>query len=60
MALTDRMEWNGDNWILVLENGDHGRIEMTLDEFLLLAQKLKTDLLLAGAPPRRGPHQRQD
>ena len=35
-----RIEWNGRNNILVLDNGPHGHIEMTLDEFMELADHL--------------------
>jgi hypothetical protein len=40
------LEWNGRNWILILDNGPHGTIEMTLDDFVALATDLKTGLLL--------------
>jgi len=46
MTITRRIEWNGDMNILVLDNGPHGRIEMTLGEFLQLADDLKASLLL--------------
>jgi hypothetical protein len=49
--LTHRIEWNGHNNILVLENGEHGRIEMTLDEFVDFANKLKADLEIDERPP---------
>ena len=35
-----RIEWNGRQNILVLDNGPHGHIEMTLDEFMALADHL--------------------
>ncbi|WP_292473671.1 hypothetical protein [Mesorhizobium sp.] len=44
MHITHRIEWNGEQNIIVIENGDHGRIEMTLDEFFALADQLKADL----------------
>ncbi|TIM38304.1 hypothetical protein [Mesorhizobium sp.] len=46
MPVTRRMEWNGNNWIIILDHGPHGRIEMTLDDFVALAIELKTDLSL--------------
>jgi hypothetical protein len=50
MTLTHRMEWNGQNWILILENGAHGRIELTLDEFVEFATQLKADLMIEYEP----------
>lgn len=49
--LTHRMEWNGDNNILILDKGEHGHIEMTLDEFLGFVGQLKDDLLLHDQEP---------
>ena len=55
--ITRRIEWNGNNNILVLDNGPHGRIEMTLDEFMQLAEDINVGLLLKPEPthpqPRR-------
>lgn len=51
MILTRRMEWNGKNWILSLDNGPHGHIEMTLDEFLEFVGQLRDDLLLHDQEP---------
>jgi hypothetical protein len=51
MALKHRMEWNGQNWILILDNGPHGRIEMTLDEFVEFSTQFKTDLMIDERPP---------
>jgi hypothetical protein len=45
-TITRRIEWNGSNNILVLDNGRHGAIETTLDEFVELATDLKTGLHL--------------
>jgi hypothetical protein len=42
--LKHHLEWNGDHWIIIIENGDHGRIDMTLDEFLAMAEALKARL----------------
>lgn len=38
-----RIEWNGRENILVLENG-HDRLDIGLDEFFQLADALKADL----------------
>ncbi|HEV2900340.1 MAG TPA: hypothetical protein VGX71_21405 [Pseudaminobacter sp.] len=46
MTLTHHLDWNGHNWILVIDNGPHGRIEMTLDEFVAFAIQLKADLMI--------------
>jgi hypothetical protein len=51
MTLTHRIDWNGDNNILVLDNGPHGRIEMTLDEFVEFSTWLKTELMIDERPP---------
>jgi len=45
-SLTHRIEWNGRENILVIENGAHGQIETTLDDFLEFVGQLKNDLLL--------------
>jgi hypothetical protein len=58
MPVTRRIEWNGNNNILVLEDGD-ARIDMTLDDFLAMAEDLKAGLLLADpVEPQRRPQQR--
>lgn len=51
MTLKHRIEWNGDNNILVLDKGDHGHIEMTLDEFIAFFNKLKADLQIDERKP---------
>jgi hypothetical protein len=55
MTLTRRIEWNGKNNILILDNGAHGHIEMTLDEFVELADDLKTSLLFQAEAPAKKP-----
>ena len=57
-ALKHRIEWNGRENILVIENG-HDRIDIGLDEFLALADRLKADLLLDGEPEQRRPAPRR-
>lgn len=60
MPITHRIEWNGDNNIIVLENG-HDRIDMTLDDFLQLADDIKAALLLdeySPTDPRHRPSRR--
>jgi hypothetical protein len=51
MTLTHRMEWNGNHGIIILDNGAHGHIEMTLDEFLAFVGQLRDDLLLHDQEP---------
>ena len=51
MTLKHRIEWNGKNNILILDNGNHGHIEMTLDKFLAFVGQLKDDLLLHNREP---------
>lgn len=51
MPVTHRMEWNGQNWIVVLENG-HDRIDITLDDLLQMVDGLKADLLLDPSEPQ--------
>lgn len=43
MNITRRMEWNGNNWIVVLENG-HDRLDITLDDFLQMAEDITASL----------------
>lgn len=52
-AIKHRIEWNGRENILVLENG-HDRLDIGLDEFLTLADDIRRSLLLPVDPPE--PH----
>lgn len=54
-----RIEWNGERNIMVIDNGAHGRIEMTLDEFVQLAADIRADLLLDDDPLPQEPQRRR-
>lgn len=43
MPVTRRMEWNGNHWIVVLENG-HDRFDITLDDLLQMAEDITVSL----------------
>jgi hypothetical protein len=55
MPVTRRLEWNGNNNILVLEDG-HGRVDITLDDFLQMAADITADLQISVLP---APHRPQ-
>jgi hypothetical protein len=41
-----RLEWTGDHWDVIITNGPDQMVRTSLDEFLMMAESLKTDLLL--------------
>jgi len=41
-----RLEWAGDHWDVIITNGPDQMVRTSLDEFLMMAESLKTDLLL--------------
>lgn len=59
MQTKHRLEWAQNHWDVIIET-DAGTARLTLDEFLDMADQLKTDLLLdQGAAPQRPAPQRQ-
>lgn len=61
MSITHHLEWNDDHWDIILKTAKNvrGDAVLTLDEFLELADELKTDLLLDQKPARQRPTPRR-